>query len=124
MPLAANEDMFADDHKLSDKVHLEYTEGRIVRATVRDLFAAGVLSKTAYIALILRLEQPTDGTFQDIETMQFADELTFEAADLKGKEKTFTVSPTDVEVAIATLQKKGCLQCDKPPIQLQIALHY
>ena len=107
----------------TEKVHLEYG-GRITRDTVRDLFAAGVLNKTAYVALNLRLDQPTDGMTQDIDPIQYAEELTFDMAMPNGKDKTFSVSPGDVEQAIAALQKKGCLQCDKPPIQLTIGLMY
>jgi hypothetical protein len=99
-------------------------EARITKDTVRDLFAAGVLNKVAYIALILRLDQPIDGTIQEIDPEIFAEEITFETALAGGKDKTYSVSPADVEVAIATLQKKGCLQCDKPPVQLTIGLHY
>ena len=107
----------------TEKVHLEYG-GRITRDTVRDLFAAGVLNKTAYVALNLRLDQPTDGVTQEIDPIQYAEELTFDTALANGKDKTFSVSPGDVEMAIAALQKKGCLQCDKPPVQLSIGLMY
>ena len=106
------------------KVRVNGLEPRITRDTVRDLFAAGVLNKTQYVALILRLDQPTDGTIQEIDPEVFAEEITFETALAGGKDKTYSVSPSDVEVAIATLQKKGCLQCDKPPTQLTIGLHY
>jgi hypothetical protein len=112
------------DMPTTEKVPAEYPECRIVRATVRDLFAAGVLNKTAYVALCLRLDQPVDGTVQEIDPEQYAEELTFEQALAGGKDKTYTVSPSDVEQAIATLQKKGCLQCDKPPVQLSIGLMY
>lgn len=108
----------------TEKVHVEYTEGRIVRATVRDLFAAGVLNKTAYVALNLRLDQPTNGEFQEIDPEQYAEELTFEQALAGGKGKTYGVTPGEVEQAIASLQKKGALQCDKPPVQLTIGLNY
>jgi hypothetical protein len=108
----------------TEKVHVEYTQGRIVRATVRDLFAAGVLNKIAYVALNLRLDQPTTGELQEIDPVQYAEEITFEAAGAKGKDKTYAVSPGDVESAIASLQKKGALKCEKPPVQLTIGLMY
>jgi hypothetical protein len=110
--------------KTAEKVHANYTEGRIVRATVRDLFAAGVLNKIAYVALCLRLDQPTTGELQEIDPVQYAEEITFEAAAAKGKDKTYAVSPGDVESAIAALQKKGALKCEKPPVQLTIGLMY
>jgi hypothetical protein len=108
----------------TEKVHVEYTQGRINRATVRDLFAAGVLNKTAYVALCLRLDQPEDGTAQEIDPEQYAEELTFETATGNNSVKVCGVSPSDIEVAIASLQKKGALQCDKPPVQLTIGLMY
>jgi hypothetical protein len=116
-------DDFEDDADMP-KVKVEYTEGRIVRATIRDLFSMGVLNKTAYIALNLRLDQPTDGTVQEIDPEQYSEELTFDTALAGGKDKTFGVSPSEVESAIASLQKKGALQCDKPPVQLSIGLMY
>lgn len=97
---------------------------KITRDTIRDLFAAKVLNKTAYIALCLRLDQPTDGEFQEIDPEQYAEELTFDTALPGDKDKTHGVSPSDVEQAITTLQKKGCLQCDRPPVQLTIGLNY
>lgn len=113
----------AEKTATEEKVTANYTGG-INKATIRSLFACGVLNKTAYIALVLRLEQPTDGTLQTIDPEQFAEELTFEEALAGGKGKIYVVSSSDVETAIAALQKKGALQCDKPPVQLTIGLHY
>jgi hypothetical protein len=110
--------------KTDEKVTANYTQGRIVRATVRDLFAAGVLNKTAYVALCLRLDQPENGTAQEIDPEQYSKELTFGQALAGGKDKTYTVSPSDVKAAIATLEKKGALQADSPPIQITIGLMY
>jgi len=108
----------------TEKVTANYTEGRIVRATVRDLFAAGVINKVVYIALCLRLDQPVNGEMQEIDPIQYAEELTFEQALAGGKDKTYGVSPSDVKQAIATLEKKGALQADSPPVQITIGLMY
>jgi hypothetical protein len=127
MPYVESDNIFPVETMLKpkDKVKAEYTEdNRITRGTIKDLFSAGVLNKTAYVALCLRLDQPIDGALHEIDTEQYAEELTFDAAAPGGKEKTFGPSPSDVEVAIAALQKKGCLQCDKPPVQLTIGLMY
>jgi hypothetical protein len=61
---------------------------------------------------------------QEIDPEQYAEELTFEQALAGGKGKTYGVSPGEVEQAIAALQKKGALKCDKPPVQLTIGLMY
>ncbi|MGL5066119.1 MAG: hypothetical protein ACRC62_39625 [Microcoleus sp.] len=108
----------------ADKVTVEYTDTKITRAVVKDLFAAGVLSKTAYIALALRLEQPTNGVFQEIDPVAFSEENSFEMALAGGKDKLYAISPSDVEVAIAALEKKGCLTAERPPIQITIGLMF
>jgi hypothetical protein len=129
MPYVESDDIFPVETKLKDKVKAKYTEddhkdNRITRETIKDLFAAGVLSKVAYVALCLRLDQPITGELQQLDPIQYGEELTFDRPQANGKEKTFGPSPSDVEVAIAALQKKGCLQCDKPPVQLTIGLMY
>lgn len=112
------------DVKIPDKVKVNFTETKITRDVIKDLFAAGVLNKTAYIALILRLEQPINGELQEIDPELFSEENTFEMALAGGKDKTYSISPSDVEVAIAQLEKKGCLHAERPPIQITIGLNF
>lgn len=108
----------------TEKVEVAYSQPKINRDTVRELFANGIINKTAYIALSLRLDQPIDGRLQEVDTGAYSSELSFDHVSPTGKEKSYEVSPFDVEQAIMALEKKGCLQCDKPPVQLSIGLMY
>jgi hypothetical protein len=116
-------DDFEDDADMP-KEKEEVTNNKIHKSTLRDLHSLGVLNKMAYIALNLRLDQPINGEPQNIDTEAYATLLTFTDVMANGKEKTFEISSSDVEGAIATLKKKGALQCDKPPVQLSIGLMY
>jgi hypothetical protein len=116
-------DDFEDDADMPEKKE-EVTNNKIHKSTLRDLHSLGVLNKMAYIALNLRLDQPINGQPQSIDTDAYATLLTFTDVMVNGKEKTFEISSSDVESAIATLKKKGALQCDKPPVQLSIGLMY
>jgi hypothetical protein len=116
-------DDFEDDADMPEKKE-EVTNNKIHKSTLRDLHSLGVLNKMAYIALNLRLDQPINGQPQSIGTDDYAKLLTHTEVMANGKKKIFEISSSDVESAIATLKKKGALQCDKPPVQLSIGLMY
>jgi hypothetical protein len=97
---------------------------RICKDTLRDLFSSGIINKTAYIALVFVLEQPTDGNEQEIDPIEFAESLGFDRVGPNNKDKTYDFSPAEVEAAIAKLNSKGLLHAQKPPVQITINLKY
>jgi hypothetical protein len=69
------------------------------------------------------MEQPKEGVFR-VDVYEFAEEISFEACPAgKDKEKSYEITPEDVQSALFSLEKKGALQADRE-VQLNIGLMY
>lgn len=91
----------------------------LTRYDLSAFLVAGVLSKSDYIFLMIRLMYGID---QDVEInlSELADSLICEGTTPLGKEKTIEFTAEDVQIELSKLKKKGLLESLEIPIQLRI----
>lgn len=110
-----------DGGKSDEKVKLNMSAS-VSRGTIREMFMFKIINEVAYIALCLKMEQPTSGVFE-IDVEQFATSISFTDRPAGKKEKEYKITPESVHSALAALGKKDALQADRPT-QIELGLFF